>query len=604
MSRPFPIRSPATLRATVPWATVLALFLTVVGAVELLVPALHLEEGRPAPVQVRRAPRTVPPPVAATAAARTDLDAYRDEPVDALGHADVLARQADKLERLPGWLAGNFALLLAAFVALAFYLRRFGRGLVRNLRTHVVVLVTIGFWLALFKVYLLFTPFSPYFFPLGMLSMAYGHFLGRRAGITVTMAVAVVGAAYLDFDLAFAAVVVAQGLVIGSLVAARRRMRPSRLFWVGAACGAISAAVYGAAMFAGGRVELDEAWRFVVQANPLVGSLVGGLVSGLLAWWLAMPIGVALGVTSRSRLIDLQDVENEVLRDVPKRAPGTWEHARAMANLAEAAAAHIGADGLLVRVGAYYHDFGKTIHPEYFIENILSEPGKEQPNPHKGLDPKDSADRIKEHVSLGVIALRQKKVPEAIIDFVYMHHGSSVIEFFWGKCQEGGNPHGYTREDFSYPGVPPQSRETAILMIVDAVEAASRTVQPPTREKFKNVVEHIILSKLAQGQLDDSDLSLEDLHKLIDNLVETLVHGRHERVQYPWQKGSVAPPAPGAPAVPAAASDPAPAAASARFAIARLCSHVPGARSRIVRSSSTSTSCRSVSLVRDVIPRA
>ena len=169
-----------------------------------------------------------------------------------MGHADVLARQTDKLDRLPGWLAGNFVLLLSTFLALTYYLRRFGRGLVRYLRTHIVVILSLALWMTLFKAYLLFTPFSPYFFPVAMLSMAYGNFLGRRAGITVTMAVAVVGAAYLDFDLAYVAVIVGQGLVVGALVEARRRVRPSRLFWVGAACGVVSVVVYGAAMFASG----------------------------------------------------------------------------------------------------------------------------------------------------------------------------------------------------------------------------------------------------------------------------------------------------------------------------------------------------------------
>jgi hypothetical protein len=283
-----------------------------------------------------------------------------------------------------------------------------------------------------------------------------------------------------------------------------------------------------------------------------VGCVGGGLAAGCIAFALQGIIGTALGTVSRSRLTDLVDVDHRLLKQLAQEAPGTWEHSRAMANLAEAAAAHIGADGLLVRVGAYFHDFGKAIHPDFFIENILSEAGKEQPNPHKDLEPKDSVDRIMEHVSLGVVGLRQRKIPEAIIEFVYTHHGSSLIEYFWGKCQEAGNPHGFTKEDFSYPGVRPQTREGGILMIVDAVEAASRTVQPPTREKFRNVVEHIVLSKLAQGQLDDSDLSLEDLHKVMDNLVDSLVHGRHERVQYPWQKGQQAQagdaPQPGAPA--------------------------------------------------------
>lgn len=565
MSSAFPIRKFASLRATAPWAAVLALGLTIVGAVELLVPALQLEAGQPAPVQVRRAPRIVPPSLAEDVLDRSDLDAWRGEPVDPLAHADLLARQADRLERLPGWLAGNFVLFAASLIALSWYLRRFGRGLVRYTRTHFVVFGTLFLWLAAFKAFLLFTPMSPYWFPLAAPSLIFGHHLGRRAGITVTLFLALAAAAFLEFDVALMAAVTFQGLIVGALVEARKRRRVSRLATVGLLAGVLSVLVMLAAMFAGARAELDQAYRYVVQANPLAGAVGGGFLSGLLAWWLAVPSGMALGVPSRGSLIDFQDVEHPLLRHVRERAPGSWEHSRAMANLAEAAAAHIGADGLLVRVGAYFHDYGKTIHPDFFIENILAEAGKDQPNPHKDLDPKDSADRIIEHVSGGVTRLRQQKLPEAIVEFAYTHHGTSVIEFFWGKCQEAGNPHGYTREDFSYPGLRPQTRETGILMIVDAVEAASRTVQPPTREKFRNVVEHIVLSKLTQGQLDDSDLSLEDIHKIVDNLVDSLVHGRHERVKYPWQKGEATAPGPaaeGAPPAPAAPAAPAPAAAA------------------------------------------
>jgi putative nucleotidyltransferase with HDIG domain len=394
------------------------------------------------------------------------------------------------------------------------------------------------------------------------LSLLFGHHLGRRAGITITIAVAAIGSAFLQFDAVFLAVTVVQGLLIGAVVEARRRRRPSRLALVGFGCGVAAVFTLAATMFAGGRVEIDEAWLYWWYANPLAGALAGGVLSGLLAWLLAMPIGLALGVVSRGRLIDLQDVESPVLKELRDSAPGSWEHSRSMANLAEAAAAYIGADGLLVRAGAYFHDFGKSAHADYFIENILAEAGKEQPNPHKGLDPKDSVDRIVQHVTEGVAKLRGAKVPEAIVEFAYTHHGTSLMEFFWGKCQEAGNPHGYTEEDFRYPGVRPQTRETGILMIVDAVEAASRTVQPPTREKLRNMVEHIVLNKLAQKQLDDSDLSLEDLHRVMDNLVDSLVHGHHERVRYPWQKGeSAAPPPPhGAPAAPPAQSPAGPAA--------------------------------------------
>jgi len=144
-----------------------------------------------------------------------------------------------------------------------------------------------------------------------------------------------------------------------------------------------------------------------------------------------------------------------------------------MANLAEIAANAIGANGRLVRVGAYYHDLGKSLQPKYFIENL--EPG--ETSPHDKLPPEASCDAIFKHVTDGIVAARKAGLHERVIDFMHMHHGNGVLEYFWAKCQDQGNPHHLTIESFRYPGVPPQSRETAILAICDAVEAASRTLK-------------------------------------------------------------------------------------------------------------------------------
>ncbi len=172
-------------------------------------------------------------------------------------------------------------------------------------------------------------------------------------------------------------------------------------------------------------------------------------------------------------------------------APGSWEHARAMANLAEASAAAIGADALLTRVGAYYHDLGKTVQPKYFIENLA--PGER--SPHEELDPDVSADAIMAHVVMGTKILREGNIPEPVVEFAYTHHGTQVVEYFWHKCAEHGNPKDLTQEHFRYPGMKPQTKETAILMLVDSIEAASRTIWPPEHKKFEEMIQRVIVHR-------------------------------------------------------------------------------------------------------------
>jgi putative nucleotidyltransferase with HDIG domain len=202
-----------------------------------------------------------------------------------------------------------------------------------------------------------------------------------------------------------------------------------------------------------------------------------------------------------------------------------------MANLAEAAAYSIGANAMLVRVGAYFHDVGKSYRPEFFIEN---QAGGE--NPHDKLLPYDSAKAIFQHVTEGVKLLRKAKVPEDIIEFVYSHHGTSLLEYFWYKNIELGNKENFRKKDFSYPGQKPTTKETAILMIVDAAEAAARTVDKPEKSKFESLLQRIVFSKMGQGQFDDSPLTMHDLRVIILTIADTLTSMYHERIKYPWQK--------------------------------------------------------------------
>ena len=231
-------------------------------------------------------------------------------------------------------------------------------------------------------------------------------------------------------------------------------------------------------------------------------------------------------------IMNYLDLEHKLLKMVKEKAPGTYQHSLNMANMAETVANEIGANGLLCRVGAYFHDIGKVKHPEYFIENQDGE------NPHDSLSPKESARMIKLHVTDGLKLAEEENLPEYITQFIDKHHGTTILEYFYDKAakMEGGN---VNIEDFRYPGRKPDNKETAILMIVDAVEAASRTLNEPTKEAIENLVNRIVFSKLLYNQLNLSGITLADLRKIIVTLVNIIKSNSHTRIKYPWQTQNV-----------------------------------------------------------------
>ncbi|MGB5547336.1 MAG: HD domain-containing protein, partial [Polyangiales bacterium] len=172
-----------------------------------------------------------------------------------------------------------------------------------------------------------------------------------------------------------------------------------------------------------------------------------------------------------------------------------------------------------------------------------------EPSPHADLEPDVSADAIMAHVVEGVRILRDGGIPEPIVEFAYTHHGTSVIEYFWHKCLEDGNPKGLSDAAFRYPGMRPRTKETAILMLIDAIEAAARTVDEPSRDKYEAIVQRVMNVKLRQGQLDECGLTMENLRVIQSTLIDTLCNANHNRIKYPWQakeeEGEVQLPVPG-----------------------------------------------------------
>jgi len=273
-------------------------------------------------------------------------------------------------------------------------------------------------------------------------------------------------------------------------------------------------------------------WQYAapgVYPQSLFWAAFNGIASGMLVLGLLTPLEHLLNAATTFRLIELSDLNVPILRKLFTTAPGTYSHSMMVANLAEAACQDIGANAILARVGAYYHDIGKMENPGYFIENQTDY------NPHDNMAPKLSATVIRSHVKLGVEKARQMGMPEEVIDIIAEHHGNSVITWFYSKAlkQENAKNPTVNIEDYCYPGNPPHSRESAVVMLADLSEAAVRSLSKPTPAKIEKFIRELIAKKVEHGQLSKSELTFRDLEIIENAFVRVLVGYHHSRIEYP-----------------------------------------------------------------------
>jgi cyclic-di-AMP phosphodiesterase PgpH len=235
-------------------------------------------------------------------------------------------------------------------------------------------------------------------------------------------------------------------------------------------------------------------------------------------------------ITTDQTLLEWADPNRPLLKRLSMEAPGTYAHTINVANLSEAAANAIGANGLLCRVGVYYHDVGKMLKPQYFIEN---QPGGK--NPHDKLKPETSASIVREHVTEGMRLGREANLPDVLLDFIPEHHGTQEISYFLNRAREeaGDDRDQPDAEEYRYPGPRPRSRETAIVMLADSVESATRTLQEPTPERVRDLIESIVDQKIAANQLDEAPLTLQDIGTIKDQFQKVLAGLYHHRIDYP-----------------------------------------------------------------------
>ncbi|MGG3798170.1 HD family phosphohydrolase [Metabacillus fastidiosus] len=253
---------------------------------------------------------------------------------------------------------------------------------------------------------------------------------------------------------------------------------------------------------------------------------VSGLVSSVLTIGFMPFFETGFGILSAMKLIEYSSPNHPLLRKILTETPGTYHHSVMVANLSESACEAIGANGLLARVGAYYHDIGKTKRPRYFIENQMN-----IENPHNKLSAQLSKNIIIAHVTDGVEILRKHKMPKEFIDIAEQHHGTTLLKYFYHKAKETNDA--IYEDEFRYPGPKPQTKEIAIISIADSVEAAVRSMSNPTPEKIEKLVRSIIADRLQDNQLNECDITLKELDIIAKSFCETLKGIFHSRIEYP-----------------------------------------------------------------------
>ena len=508
---------------------------------------------------IRNAPATLRFDPAATAAARAAAAAAAEPAVTQFVRGQQLVPPGsvvgpDALELLIGEhaalvaVAGPVARLTRAAVVagvllvlaglIGYFLRRNAPDLIREpgrLAAYlglVVAAVAVGRWLS-------FDPWRAEAVPILVCAMtfavAYDPWLAALTGLAVSAVVVFNTTADLGHLLILSAAAAAAVLPLAR-VASR-----STVIKVGFFAAAVSLAVSLAVGLTERAPLADPAaggWDVVRPAlmnglrNAAWCLFAGYLVAGSLPF-----IERSFGVVTDISLLEMSDVSHPLLQELVRKAPGTYNHSIAMATIGETAADVIGANGLLLRVAAYYHDAGKMNKPHYFIENQTAEDRKR----HDELAPAMSTLIIIGHVRDGVDLARRHGLPQRIIDFIEQHHGTTLVKFFFhkaGKAAELTPGHEGDAEEsaFRYPGPKPQTREAGVMMLADAVESATRSLSDPTPGRIENLVKSITMDRLLDGQFDESSLTLREIRIVEASLVKSLIGMHHGRIKYPDQK--------------------------------------------------------------------
>jgi putative nucleotidyltransferase with HDIG domain len=438
------------------------------------------------------------------------------EHVEALIQIGLLQREWDF------WTVVRSALFtLVIFIMVGAALYRLRPETLTDLTDMAILVVVSSIWLLAAKFMIIPHDWLPFLYPLAALGMLIAVLIDLRTSIVITIAF-LFFVQYIGSSLPELMVYAGVGTLLGVLVLGRGE-RIIAFVWAGVIIVASNLAVMGAYHA-----------PFVTVATPtliqlLIVTLVNGGLSASIALIGYFALGNLFGITTSLQLTELSRPTHPLLRQLLLKAPGTYHHTIVVSNLAERAAAAIGADAYLSRVGAYYHDIGKTVRPYFFTENIM-----DGASPHEKLDPLTSAQIIISHVTEGIDLAEKYHLPPRIREFIREHHGRSLVKYFYIKALQEA-PEGVTvnEEDFRYPGPNPHSKETAIMLLADTCEAAVRAIRPSSREELKLLIDRLIDERISDGELDESNLTFREVQQVKDIFIRVLEGVHHPRISYP-----------------------------------------------------------------------
>lgn len=445
------------------------------------------------------------------------------------GHIDALnalaLKRAEQQRESPitRYLQTLAAAIIAAFITLVFGYYLFTREEETYRRPgHLLLLALLSVGTAAIASYISANDLETYMVPTPLAAMLVTILLNPQIGLVLSFLLAFfIGNVFGDFYIAFTCALTSAIAVYSVRYVRHRNQFYQSMIFLPLA--------YTLLIFAGDNL------RFIPLSDSYNHILIG-IVTGIAAPILTiglLPIFESLfNITTDITLLELSDLNTPLLRELAIRAPGTYTHSLIMANLSENAAEAIDANALLGRVGCYYHDIGKMLKPEYFAENQGLRGGR---NPHDHLTPTISTLIIKSHVKEGLELAEEHGLPQTICDLIPQHHGTTVLEPFYNRAIELGDE-SVRLDDFRYDGPKPQTKIGGILMLADSVESAARTLTERTPNRVRQLVRNIVQHKFNGGELDECDLTLQDLHKIEESFIPVLMGTLHGRVEYPWQK--------------------------------------------------------------------
>jgi len=445
-------------------------------------------------------------------------------------HRDKLASLAKyKRSKQPGQSILNFLLpplgrlFFVAFPIFffVFFLFFFRRQIFKSNTNLLLFALLIGIEVMLLNIVVSQDYLSRYLVPITIASMLATILYDEEVGLALTITLGLLVGVLSGFKLDIAFVTIISGTVAGFSV---RRVRHRNEFY--------RPILYLCLTYAGS-VYIIESLTLAPTAEMVRHvwlAVINGFLSPILTIGLLPLFESGFGITTDVTLLELSDLNRPLLKRLAIEAPGTYHHSIMIGTLAEDAAEAIGANSLLARVGSYYHDIGKMLKPEYFVENQTGAVNK-----HEKLAPTMSAMILEAHVKEGVELATRHNLPKDIIGFITGHHGTSVMSYFYDKANKEQDNSADIR-DFQYPGPNPRLKEVAIVMLADSVEAASRTLDDPKPARIRNLVHRIFMDKFDSGLLENSDLTLRDLKKIEDSFVRILIAFHHRRVKYPEKK--------------------------------------------------------------------